>query len=234
MKILCTICARGGSKGVPRKNIRELNDKPLIYYTINHALKWGKADKIMISTDDEEIAKISKKYGAEVPFLRPKELATDKAGKLESIKHAVKYYEDKNEKFDIIVDLDPTSPLRNIKDLDYALEYFLKHKPNNLYSVCEARKNPYFNMVELNDNNRAYISKKVEKDVLSRQTAPKVYEMNASIYIYDKDFLLKTNTIHSNNTSIYIMPQERSIDIDSEIDFQFVEYLIKKGIVEVE
>lgn len=124
--------------------------------------------------------------------------------------------------------------MRNIKDLDYALEYFLKHKPNNLYSVCEARKNPYFNMVELNDNNRAYISKKVEKDVLSRQTAPKVYEMNASIYIYDKDFLLKTNTIHSNNTSIYIMPQERSIDIDSEIDFQFVEYLIKKGIVEVE
>ncbi len=108
-----------------QETIRELNDKPLIYYTINHALKWGKADKIMISTDDEEIAKISKKVWSRSSFfLRPKELATDKAGKLESIKHAVKYYEDKNEKFDIIVDLDPTSPLRNIKDLDYALEYF--------------------------------------------------------------------------------------------------------------
>jgi len=89
LNILCTICARGGSKGVPRKNIKKLNGKPLIYYTINQAIKWGKANKIIVSTEDEEIANISRKYGAEVPFLRPKELATDEAGKLDVIKHAV-------------------------------------------------------------------------------------------------------------------------------------------------
>jgi len=114
------------------------------------------------------------------------------------------------------------------------MNLFLKNNPNNLYSVCEARKNPYFNMVELDNSFRSHICKKLDKDVLSRQTAPKVYEMNASIYIYEKNFLLQTNTIHSDNTIVYIMPLERSIDIDSEIDFYFIEYLIKKGIVEIE
>jgi len=234
LNILCTICARGGSKGIPRKNIKKLNGKPLIYYTINQAIKWGKANKIIVSTEDEEIANISRKYGAEVPFLRPKELATDEAGKLDVIKHAVRYYEDLGESFDIILDLDPTAPLRSLSDLDNAMNLFLKNNPNNLYSVCEARKNPYFNMVELDNSFRSHICKKLDKDVLSRQTAPKVYEMNASIYIYEKNFLLQTNTIHSDNTIVYIMPLERSIDIDSEIDFYFIEYLIKKGIVEIE
>ncbi len=231
MNILCTICARGGSKGVPRKNIKELNGKPLIYYSINQALKWGKANKVVVSTDDEEIADIARYYGAEVPFLRPKELATDNAGKLDVIKHVVNYYENKGERFDIVVDLDPTSPLRSLNDLENALNLFLKNKPNNLYSVCEARKNPYFNMVELDEYNKSHISKKLDNDVLSRQTAPKVYEMNASIYIYNKNFLINTNTIHSDNTIVYIMSKERSIDIDSEIDFYFVEFLLEKGIV---
>lgn len=234
MKILCTICARGGSKGVPRKNIRQLNGKPLIYYTINQAIKWGKADKVIVSTEDEEIANISIKYGAEVPFIRPLELARDNSGKLGVIKHAVKFFEDKNEKFDIVVDLDSTSPLRKIEDLNNALNLFLDKNPNNLYSVCQARKNPYFNMVEVNQNGKAYISKKMEKGVLSRQTAPKVYEMNASIYIYKKDFLLNTEIIHSDNTIIYVMPQERSIDIDSQVDFNFVEYMIREGIAKIE
>jgi len=235
MRILCTVCARGGSKGVPNKNIRMLNGKPLIAYTIQQALKWGKIDKLIVSTDDKRIAAIAKKYGAEVPFLRPRELATDEVGKLDVIKHAVKHLENKGEIFDIIIDLDATAPLRKIEDLEGALSVFLKNNVNNVYSVCVARKNPYFNMVELDEMGRARLSKSSDKGpILSRQAAPKVYEINASIYIYKRDFLLKTDSIHSDNTMVYIMPQERSVDIDTLIDFKFIEYLLKEGVVEID
>lgn len=235
MKILGTICARGGSKGVPGKNIKMLNGKPLIAYTIEQALKWDKLYKLIVSTDDEEIAEVAKQYGAEVPFIRPEELATDSAGKLEVIKHAVKYLEDRGEVFDIVIDMDVTAPLRKIEDLEGALNVLLQKNANNVYTVCEAHKNPYFNMVELDINDTARLSKTCgESQILSRQVAPKVYDMNASIYIYKKDFLLKTESIHSDNTMIYVMPQERSIDIDTPLDFKFVEFLLKEGAVEID
>lgn len=235
MKILCTICARGGSKGVQGKNVRLLNGKPLIVYTIEQVKKWGKADKLIVSTDDENISEIAKKYGAEVPFIRPKELATDNAGKIGAIKHAVRYLEDKGEIYDVVIDLDATAPLRKIEDIDGALDLFLKNKLNNVYSVCECHKNPYFNMVELDVNNIAHISKtNTDGTILSRQTAPKVYDMNASIYVYDKKFLLSTSTLHSDKTMVYVMPQERSVDIDNPIDFYFTEYLLKEGVVKID
>lgn len=234
MKILCTVCARGGSKGVPGKNIKLLNNKPLIAYTIETALKWGKADKVAVSTDSEEIAKVAKKYGGEVPFLRPANLAGDNSGKIAAIQHLVNYFEDNGEYYDIIIDLDVTAPLRSIEDLNGALNLFLNNDVNNVYSVCEARRNPYFNMVELTENNRVKLAKKLDETVLSRQTAPKVYDMNASIYVYKRDFLMNTNTCHSNNTLAYVMPDERSMDIDSLLDFEVVEYLMKKGVVKVD
>ena len=229
MKILGTICARGGSKGVKNKNIRCLNGKPLIAYTINYFKKWGKTEKIVCSTDSKKIAEIAKKFGAEIPCMRPADLATDNAFKLHVLQHIVNYCEQKfNTKYDIIVDLDPTSPLRKQKYINEAFNKFVKSDANNLYSVTKARKNPYFNMVEIDEKGYSHLCK--TSNVIRRQDAKPVYEMNASIYFYNRDFLLKTDTIHSDKTIIYEMPAEASIDIDSEIDFLFVEFLLKKGV----
>jgi CMP-N,N'-diacetyllegionaminic acid synthase len=234
MNILCTVCARGGSKGVPGKNIKLLNGKPLIAYTIEVAQKWGKADKIIVSTDSEKIADIAKNYDVEVPFLRPVELAGDSSGKIGAIKHAITFLEGKGEYYDIIVDLDVTAPLRTIDDLDNALKLFLDNDVNNVYSVCEARRNPYFNMVELSENGRVKLCKNIDKTILSRQTAPKIYDMNASIYVYKRDFIMNTDICHSDNTIAYVMPPERSIDIDNQLDFEFIEFLLEKGVVKID
>lgn len=231
MKIIGTICARGGSKGLPKKNIMHLAGKPLIAYTIEVALKWKKMDKLIISTDDNEIAKISTEYGAEVPFMRPAELATDTADKLPVIQHAVKFCEKKyNTGYDVVVDLDPTAPLRKISDLDNALNKFLNSDADVLYSVCRARKSPYFNMVELDENGYAHLSKPLKNKIVRRQDSPEVYDMNASIYIFNRDFLFTADSIHSGKAVVYVMDDISAFDIDREIDFQFIEFLLKKGV----
>jgi len=229
MKILGTICARGGSKGVKNKNVRDLAGKPLIGYTIEYFKKWGNADRIVCSTDSKKIADVAKKFGAEVPCMRPAKFASDTAFKVHAIQHMVKFCEEQDDtKYDIIVDLDPTAPLRKYRFLDEAFKQFIKSDANNLYSVCRARKNPYFNMVEVDEDGFAHLCKK--SDVVRRQDATHVYEMNASIYIYNRDFLLRTNTLHSDKTIIYEMPGDVSIDIDNEIDFLFIEFLLKKEV----
>jgi len=229
MKILGTICARGGSKGVKNKNIRPLAGKPLIAHTIEYFKKWGKANRIVVSTDSKKIAETAKKYEAEIPIMRPPELARDNSFKLHVLQHILKVCEQQDKtKYDIIVDLDPTAPLRKQKYLNEAFNKFKKSNANNMYSVNKARKNPYFNMVELDKKGYAHLCKK--SNVIRRQDAKPVYEMNASIYIYKRDFLLKTDTLHSDKTIIYEMPDIASIDIDSETDFMFVEFLLKKEV----
>jgi CMP-N,N'-diacetyllegionaminic acid synthase len=233
LNILCTICARGGSKEVKNKNIRSLAGKPLISYTIKQALKWGKADDVIVSTDSEAIKSVAEKYGAKVPFKRPAKLAGDNASKLLSIRHALSEAErifDK--KYDIVVDLDATSPLRKIKDLDNCLKIFLKKRPKNLFSVVKAHRNPYFNMVEEKKNGFVKLSKSLSKPVVRRQSAPAVYSMNASIYFFTGDFLLKTKNLmpFTDKTAVYVMDDISAYDIDREIDFKFIEILIKEGI----
>ena len=143
MLVLCTICARGGSKGLPNKALKLINDKPLIAYTIEQALNSKVFDHVLVSTDSEIINKKAKSFGADAWFIRPKELATDTANKISVIRHALhegeKYYK---KKFDIIVDLDITSPLRYISDIKNALKHFIKTKGNNLISACPSKKNP--------------------------------------------------------------------------------------------
>ena len=229
MKILGTICARGGSRGVKDKNIRDLVGKPLVAHTIEYFKKWDKTDRIVCSTDSKRIAEVAKKYGAEIPCMRPRELARDNTFKLHVLQHIVKFCEKQDDtKYDIIVDLDPTAPLRKRSFLKEAFKKFIESEANNLYSVRKARKNPYFNMVELDKNGYAHLCK--ESNVVCRQEAAVVYEINASIYIYNRDFLLNTDTLHSDKTIIYEMPDIASIDIDSELDFNYVEYLIKSGV----
>ena len=153
MKILCTICARGGSKGLTNKALRKINDKPLIYYTIKQAIKSKVFDQVVVSTDSKKIQKVAKYYGAKSWFLRPKKFSHDASSKLVAVRHALveseKYFK---KYYEICVDLDITSPLRNINDIKNALRKFKQEKASNLISVCEAKKNPYFNMIEKKEN----------------------------------------------------------------------------------
>ena len=231
MNILATICARAGSKRVKNKNIRNLADKPLITYTIVLAKKWNKVNKIICSTDSKDIAQIAKNNGIEVPFIRPKELAKDNTGKIDVIRHALKKSEEiYKEKFDLIVDLDVSSPIRTVNDLNECLKIFKDKKPDILFSVTKARRNPYFNMIELNKKGYAELCKTTKKTILRSQDAPKVYDLNASIYFYDRLFLLDSNNIHplySKKAAIYIMDDIAAFDIDTETDLKFIDFLIK-------
>ncbi len=227
MNIICTICARGGSKGIKGKNTKNLCGKPLIAWTIEQAFKWGRAGMVVVSTDNKKIAETAQEYGAEVPFIRPRHLSADDSPKLPVIKHAVAYLEEKEKtKFDYVVDLDPTSPMRSSDDIEKALKLLLENpNANNIYSVCKASKSPYFNMVEVKDDGYCSLSKPEGAYITRRQDAPDVYAMNASIYIYRRDFLMSTDSLHSDRTIVYEMPQERSFDIDSETDFMIAEAL---------
>jgi CMP-N,N'-diacetyllegionaminic acid synthase len=226
MNILCTVCARGGSKGIKDKNLKKLNGEPLILHTLKKALKSKIFDKIVLSSDSKKIINVSKKYVDHV-IKRPKVFASDKASKLLSIKHALivseKYFE---KSFDIIFDLDVTSPLREIKDIINAKKKFINSKYNNLVSVCESRKNPYFNMVEKKKNGIKIVKNKI--DFIRRQDAPKIYDLNASIYIWNRRALINNSKIVNNKTGFFVMPKSRSIDIDDEFDFQLIKKLIKK------
>ena len=230
-KILCTICMRGGSKGVSGKNLRNLHGKPLMAYTIEQALQSGLFEQVVVSTDSYEIAETAKTYGAEAWFLRPAELATDKAAKLPAIRHAFmeveKHY---GHQFDVLVDLDATSPLRKVEDIKAAYHQFLDEEDADiLITASPCRKNPYFNMVEKVDG-RVRKVKELKPPPTRRQDAPAVYDMNASIYIWKRRALLEYDTLFTEKTSLYVMPEERSVDIDTELDWDFVEFMIGKMI----
>ena len=226
-KNLCTICMRGGSKGVPNKNLRELNGKPLMAYTIGQALESGLFQHVVVSTDSERIAEVAKKYGAEAWFLRTAEQATDEAPKLTVIQNAFLESEKHfGHKFDLLMDLDATSPLRSVEDITQAYLQFVKEDAEILITASPARKNPYFNMVE-KVNGRIQVVKEYEPRPTRRQDAPQVYDMNASIYIWKRQALIKNNTLFTDKTSLYIMPEERSVDIDNDMDWSFVEYFLK-------
>ena len=228
-KVLCTICARGGSKGVKDKNIKLLNGKPLIAYTIEQAQESSLFEHIVVSTDSDEIIKIAKEYGAEVFFKRDTEMASDTAGKLDVIKDAFvkseKYYDTQ---FDYLVDLDATAPLRSVEDIIKSFEQFIEDDNDNLITAMPSRRSPYFNLVEVDKNGKVSLSKTLESTIVRRQDAPKTYDMNASIYIWKRETILNEHSIFLENTGLYVMPEERSIDIDSELDFKFVEFLMKE------
>jgi len=233
-KILLTVAARGGSKGVKNKNIRMFCGAPLIAHTIVQAKKWGGAERIVCSTDSDEIASIARQYGADVPFMRPPEFATDESGKLEVLRHALQTVERiDGSVYSIIIDLDVTAPVRKMSDIEGALQLFLEKRPLTVFSVVPARKNPYFNMVELDAEKRAVLVKVLGSTVKRRQDAPQIYDMNASIYVYDRKYLLdeSTRSAISDRSFVYVMDELSAFDIDSELDFQFIEFLVSKGVV---
>ena len=226
--ILCSICARAGSKGVINKNIREINGKPLIAYSIEQAQKSNLFKHIVISTDSDEIAKVGTDFGAEVFFKRSSDLAGDSAGKLDVIRDIfVRSEHHYNKKFDTLIDLDATSPLRDFEDIQKSYRQFQQHDHSNLVTATPSRRSPYFNIVEFNQDGKIGLSKMIPNNIVRRQDSPKTYDLNASIYIWKRKAILSQKSLFDDHTGLYIMPEERSIDIDTELDFKLVEYLLK-------
>jgi CMP-N-acetylneuraminic acid synthetase len=225
MSTIATICARGGSTGLPGKNIRPLDGKPLIVHTIEHAQLTPGIDYVFVSTDDEAIAEVARAAGARVPFMRPGELATSTAAKLPVIRHLVTGVEALGITVDRVVDLDPTSPLRDLSDV-YACLELLTPDVGVVITGYPAEKNPYFNMVELDPQGHAGLCKTLPGGVFARQQAPAVYAMNASVYVWWRHTLERG--IWDNAVRLHVMPRERSIDVDSLIDFELVELLMAK------
>lgn len=223
MRAIATVCARAGSVGVPGKNIRPLLGKPLIAYTIEQARACRGIEAVYVSTDSEEIAAIARVAGARVPFLRPAELATSAAPKLPVVEHLVSDVEAHTGPVDIVVDLDPTSPLREVGDIEACMR-MLDGETDVVITACESDKNPYFNMVERRADGSIGLVKPPGKEIAGRQMAPKVYAMNASIYVWHRASLRKG--LWDGRAALYVMPRERSVDIDSELDFRFVELLM--------
>jgi CMP-N,N'-diacetyllegionaminic acid synthase len=222
---ITTICARGGSRGVPGKNIRPLLGKPLIVYSIEQARAEPQIDRVFVSTDSAEIAAIAREAGAEVPFLRPSTLSTHTAAKLPVIQHLVAWVIEHVGTVARIVDLDPTSPLRDVSDIKACLA-LLDANTDAVITGYQADKNPYFNMVETAPDGGIQLVKSIPGGVVARQAAPPVYAMNASIYCWHHHSLGKG--LWQGRTRIHVMPRERSIDIDDQIDFQLVELLMQK------
>ena len=227
MNILCTICARGNSKGLVNTNIIKLNGVPLIKHTIDQAKKSKIFKDIVVSSDNSKILSLAKTSGIKNIIVRPANLSNDKAGKLGAIKHALLLQEKLNKKkYDVIIDLDVTSPLRNINDIKKALSLFLRKKASIVISASESKKNPFFNQV-FQLKNRVRLVRQKKKKIQRRQDSPRVYDLNASIYVYKRNTLLKSNSIYTNKSYLYVMPYRRSVDIDDRLDFEIVEYLMR-------
>ena len=229
MKRLCTICARGGSKGVANKNIRPMGGKPLIVHSVLQAQSSGLFEAIAVSSDSPEILDISKKFGVDYSIFRPQELASDTSPKLPAIQHCVNEVETLfGENFDVIVDLDVTSPLRITKDIEGAVKLLEDKNVSNVITGCPARRSPYFNLVERDEMGYARLSKPPEKTITCRQDAPECFDMNASIYVWNRAGLIGSNSIFNADTLLFVMPEERSIDVDHEWEFEYVEFLFNK------
>lgn len=234
MEIVGIIPARGGSKGLPRKNILPLGGRPLISYTIEAALK-SKINRTIVSTEDKEIAEIARECGAEVPFLRPKKLATDTASSLSVILHALNYLEKKERYYsDVIVFLQPTSPFRTYKHINEALEMFFSSDVDSVISVCETEYHPYY-MYWRKMNGKLEEFVKIKNKPLRRQDLPTIYRINDAIVITKREYFKKVrkNSPCFNPKSVkgYIMDRISSVDINDKFDFLLAEFIMKSGLL---
>jgi CMP-N,N'-diacetyllegionaminic acid synthase len=223
-KILALISARGGSKGVPRKNIRILAGKPLIAWTIEEAKKSEFIDRIILSSEDDEIISVAKKYGCEVPFKRPAEYAQDDTPGIEPVLHAVNEI---GEVYDYVCLLQPTSPLRTVEDIDSCLRINVEKKTKCCVSVTESSKSPYW-MYSINMNGFISPIFPNQEFITSRQKLPVTYELNGAIFMAEVNWLMKNKSFITSETSAFVMDKSNSFDIDSELDFSICEYLLNR------
>lgn len=227
MKRICTILARRGSVGLPGKNVRPLGGTPLVARSIRHAQQTGLFDAIVVSSDDPLVWEIARGENIHVIVQRPPELATSEAPKIPGIRHAVSIAESEfGSPFDVVVDLQPTSPLRETEDILGSVRLLESgSRDANVVTGCRSHKSPYFDIVEINADGFAALVKGAEKPVNRRQDAPVTYGLNGSIYAWWRDHLFSVDSAVSASTRLFVMPAERSVDIDTELDFAFAEFL---------
>lgn len=231
MKRICTICARGGSKGVPNKNIRDIAGEPLIRHSIRQAKESNLFDYIAISSDSDEILEACSIFEDVELIKRPAELATDAAAKNPVIIHLVKTIEEKyGIEFDTVVDLDCTSLLRVSDDIVQSVKMLEASDANNVLTVAPARRSPYFNQAMYTEDKKASLVIPLEGGVFRRQDSPEVFDLNASVYPWKRKALEVNKSVYTENTLLYIMPEERSLDIDNEFEFEVVKYLFEKRV----
>ena len=230
MTRIATIAVRGGSKGVPGKNWRMVAGKPLFAHSLAHAVESGLFDYIAVTSDAPEVLELALSFGATHAVTRPAELASDTSGKVPAIVHAVRTVETETSlNFDTVVDLDANSPLRLASDVIAAVALLEDNGLESVITACEARRSPYFNLVEIDpETGRVGVAKQLPEGVLRRQDAPETFDMNASIYVWQRDALEREAKVFFPSTRIYEMPPERSLDIDSEFDFEIVSWLLEK------
>lgn len=222
-KVLAIIPARGGSKGVPRKNIRSLAGKPLIAWTIEEAKKSSYIDRLILSSEDNEIINIAKEYGCEVPFVRPSEFAQDETSGIDPLLHALGELSE----YDYVISLQPTSPLRLAKDIDACVERMIATGSPACVSVTEPSNSPYW-MYTVNDKEKMVPLIEQENLTVRRQDLPVVYALNGAVYIAEVDWLKQNKSFLTTETTAFIMPQHRSYDIDTEEDFLWCDLRMKK------
>lgn len=220
-KILAIIPARGGSKGVPRKNIRDLAGKPLIAWTIEEAKKSKYINRLILTSEDDEIIEIARKYGCEVPFKRPIELAQDDTPGIEPVLHAIKQCPG----YDYVVLLQPTSPLRTVEDIDGCIETLLASGSHFCVSVTEPNQSPYWMYTLKNDKMIPLMPQ--EKLVTRRQELAKCYALNGAVYVGKVSAILSEQSFFTEETTAFIMPKDKSFDIDTELDMVVCEQLLK-------
>lgn len=225
------IFARGGSQGVPRKNIRRLGGKPLIAYAIESGLACRAINHLAVSTDDAEIAAVARRYGADVPFMRPEALARNDSPELLAWKHAIQEFRDRPDltPIDIFVSLPTTAPFRAVEDIDACLTMFLQHDPDIVITVKRASRHPAFNMVTLDRSGNARLAMEAENRINRRQDAPAMFDMTTVAYVAKPEFILRAESIFDGNVMAVIVPDQRALDIDTMLDFEFAEFLAERA-----
>lgn len=226
------IFARGGSKGVPRKNIRILAGKPLIAYAIESAKECPLVDRVLVSTDDPEIAEVSRKFGAEIPFLRPSELAKDDSSEWLAWQHAIQFLQQDRESdpLDLFVSVPTTSPLRTSEDLSNCIQTLKESDADIVITTRKAERSPYFNMITLNEKGYAQLIIPPSSEINRRQDTPQVFDMTTVAYVAKPDFILSARSLFEGKVKTVLIPTERAIDIDTELDFKIAEFLMQKKV----
>lgn len=229
MKPLVIIPARGGSKGIPHKNIKPLDGKPLIYYTIDVARQIVSDEDICVSTDDAEIIKCVEDYGLKVPFVRPAELASDTAGTYEVLLHALDFYEKQGKKYDVVLLLQNTSPFRTAEQVMEALNIYTPDV-DMVVSVNETKTNPYYNCVE--EGPDGFLKKTLDSTMFTRrQDAPITYEYNGAIYVINTEKLKSMHYGKFTKIVKYVMDELHSVDLDTMLDWKYAEFVIKERLI---
>ena len=230
MTTVAFIFARGGSKGLPGKNIRLLGGKPLIAWSIEHALAVERIDRVIVSTDSDEIAAISKQYGAEVPFIRPADLAMDESPEWLAWRHGLEYLkEDTGAMPEFMVSLPATAPLRLAIDINSCIDEYEKGSSDMVITVTDAHRSPYFNMVKENPDGTYGLVNSPPLTIERRQDAPMVYDMATVCYVVNSEFVMSRDSIFEGRVRAVHVPIERAIDIDTLLDFQIAEVLLSKS-----